>query len=384
VKPAPFAYAKARSLDHAIALLDGAPEARVLAGGQSLMPALNMRLSAPPLLVDINRVSELARIAQPNGQIELGGLVRHAQAEHSQDVARLAPLLSKAIPHIAHPAIRNRGTIGGSIALADPAAELPACLLALGGEIEIAGRAGRRTVAADTFFKGLFETALAPGEIISAIRIPVAQPRDRFGFAELARRHGDYAMVGLARECRCKAASRGGFATSRSCATERSMSDRVDIALTVNGEEVHAAVEPRQNLVDFLREELQLTGSHVGCEHGVCGACTVRVDGVIVRGCLLLAVQCEGCTVETIEGVSDTGEIADLQAAFVARNALQCGFCTPGMLLTAQELLLKASAAPSREEIRAHLSGNYCRCTGYQAIVDAVEEVALARKDGAR
>jgi carbon-monoxide dehydrogenase medium subunit len=204
VKPAPFAYAKARSLDHAIALLDGAPEARVLAGGQSLMPALNMRLSAPPLLVDINRVSELARIAQPNGQIELGGLVRHAQAEHSQDVARLAPLLSKAIPHIAHPAIRNRGTIGGSIALADPAAELPACLLALGGEIEIAGRAGRRTVAADTFFKGLFETALAPGEIISAIRIPVAQPRDRFGFAELARRHGDYALVGLAAAARAE------------------------------------------------------------------------------------------------------------------------------------------------------------------------------------
>ena len=204
MKPAPFAYAKARSLDHAIALLDGAPEARVLAGGQSLMPALNMRLSAPPLLVDINGVSELARIAQPNGQIELGGLVRQAQAEHSQDVARLAPLLSKAIPHIAHPAIRNRGTIGGSIALADPAAELPACLLALGGEIEIAGRAGRRTVAADTFFKGLFETALAPGEIISAIRIPVAQPRDRFGFAELARRHGDYALVGLAAAARAE------------------------------------------------------------------------------------------------------------------------------------------------------------------------------------
>ncbi|MFZ0126716.1 MAG: xanthine dehydrogenase family protein subunit M [Xanthobacteraceae bacterium] len=204
MKPAPFAYAKVRSLDHAIALLDGAPEARVLAGGQSLMPALNMRLSAPPLLVDINGVSELARIAQPNGQIELGGLVRHAQAEHSQDVARLAPLLSKAIPHIAHPAIRNRGTIGGSIALADPAAELPACLLALGGEIEIAGRAGRRTVAADTFFKGLFETALAPGEIISAIRIPVAQPRDRFGFAELARRHGDYALVGLAAAARAE------------------------------------------------------------------------------------------------------------------------------------------------------------------------------------
>jgi carbon-monoxide dehydrogenase medium subunit len=204
VKPAPFAYAKARSLDHAIALLDGAPEARILAGGQSLMPALNMRLSAPTLLVDINGISELGRIAQPNGQIELGGLVRHAQAERSQDVARLAPLLANAIPHIAHPAIRNRGTIGGSIALADPAAELPACLLALGGEIEIASRAGQRTVAADTFFKGLFETALAPGDVITAIRIPVAQPRDRFGFAELARRHGDYALVGLAAASRAE------------------------------------------------------------------------------------------------------------------------------------------------------------------------------------
>jgi aerobic carbon-monoxide dehydrogenase small subunit len=157
-----------------------------------------------------------------------------------------------------------------------------------------------------------------------------------------------------------------------------------DIRLHVNGEDVRERIEARKTLVDFLRDDLGLTGSHIGCEQGVCGACTVRVDGVIVRGCLLLAVQCEGCTVETIEGVSDTGEIADLQAAFVARNALQCGFCTPGMLLTAQELLLKASAAPSREEIRAHLSGNYCRCTGYQAIVDAVEEVALARKDGAR
>jgi len=162
------------------------------------------------------------------------------------------------------------------------------------------------------------------------------------------------------------------------------MSDRIDIAFTVNGEEVRAQVEPRQNLVDFLREELQLTGSHVGCEHGVCGACTVRVDGTIVRGCLLLAVQCAGCRIETIEGVSDSGEIADLQAAFCERNALQCGFCTPGMLLTAQELLARGNGAPSREAIRTHLSGNYCRCTGYHAIVDVVEEVALARTRRAR
>ncbi len=155
-----------------------------------------------------------------------------------------------------------------------------------------------------------------------------------------------------------------------------------DIRLTVNGEPLTARVEARKSLVDFLREDLSLTGSHVGCEHGVCGACTVRVNGEIVRGCLMLAVQCDGAEVETIEGLSDTGEIADLQEAFEKRNALQCGFCTPGMLLTAQELLLQSGHGgntPSRENIREHISGNFCRCTGYHAIVDAVEAVAQAR-----
>jgi aerobic carbon-monoxide dehydrogenase small subunit len=156
-----------------------------------------------------------------------------------------------------------------------------------------------------------------------------------------------------------------------------------EITLIVNGEEIRESVEPRKNLVDFLREDLSLTGSHVGCEHGICGACTVRVDGVVVRGCLMLAVQCDGARVDTIEGVSDAGEIADLQSAFEARNALQCGFCTPGMLLTAQELL-GTGGVPSREQIREHLSGNYCRCTGYQAIVDAIETVARARGGGRR
>ncbi len=150
------------------------------------------------------------------------------------------------------------------------------------------------------------------------------------------------------------------------------------ITLVVNGEEVRETIDARKTLVDFLREVLALTGSHVGCEHGVCGACTVRVDGEIVRGCLMLAVQCDGARVETIEGISDIGEIADLQQAFTQRNALQCGFCTPGMLLAAQELLLD-SAEPSRAAIREHLSGNYCRCTGYHAIVDAVEAVARQR-----
>ena len=150
-----------------------------------------------------------------------------------------------------------------------------------------------------------------------------------------------------------------------------------EIIMTVNGEETRATVDARKTLVDFLRDDAALTGSHIGCEHGVCGACSVRVDGAVVRGCLMLAVQCDCARVETIEGVAETDEITDLQEAFIARNALQCGYCTPGMLLTAQELLA-AGGVPSREQIRVHLSGNYCRCTGYQAILDAVEAVAKA------
>jgi aerobic carbon-monoxide dehydrogenase small subunit len=160
------------------------------------------------------------------------------------------------------------------------------------------------------------------------------------------------------------------------------MSESVEIRLIVNGEAVHRRVAARQNLVDFLREELGLTGTRAGCEHGVCGACTVRVDGAIARACLLFAAQLDGARVETIEGLSASGEIALLQAAFHERNALQCGFCTAGMLVTAAELLAQGGV-PSRAEIRDFLSGNYCRCTGYHAIVDAVEAAARRRAERA-
>ena len=157
------------------------------------------------------------------------------------------------------------------------------------------------------------------------------------------------------------------------------MSERFhDVNLIVNGEAARERIDARKTLVDFLREDLSLTGSHIGCEHGVCGACTVRVNDEIVRGCLMLAVQCDGMRVDTIEGLSDSGELADLQQAFTERNALQCGFCTPGMLLTAQALLANGDS-PTRADIRAHLSCNYCRCTGYHAIIDAVEAVAQKR-----
>jgi carbon-monoxide dehydrogenase small subunit len=157
--------------------------------------------------------------------------------------------------------------------------------------------------------------------------------------------------------------------------------ETLQVTMTVNGEHVTHDVPVRQHLVDFLRSELGLTGSHIGCEHGICGACSVRVDGAVVRGCLMLAVQADGCDVVTIEGLTETGEVADLQERFVERNALQCGYCTPGMLVTAAELLRQGRRA-SREDIRIFLSGNYCRCTGYHAIVDAVEATLNARLQG--
>ncbi|TMI99287.1 MAG: xanthine dehydrogenase family protein subunit M [Alphaproteobacteria bacterium] len=208
MKPAPFAYAKARSLEDAIAQLSAHPgEAKLLAGGQSLIATLNMRLSSPSLLVDINGVEGLDGIIFTDGMVEIGALARHVTLEHSDVIAGQAPLICLAMPHIAHPAIRNRGTLGGSLAYADPAAELPACLVALDGDIDIVGPEGKRSVRAADFHKGLFETALGPHDVLTAIRFPAATADTRVGFAELARRHGDYAMVGLA--AAAKAGSKG-------------------------------------------------------------------------------------------------------------------------------------------------------------------------------
>jgi len=212
VKPPQFAYQQARTLDEAVVLLGEHKEARLLAGGQSLIATLNMRLSAPTLLIDINRIGGLDRIASTGGMVEIGALARHAQAERSDVIAKYAPLIARAIPHIGHPAIRNRGTLGGSIAFADPAAELPACLLALDGEVEATGPKGARNIKAEAFFKGLFETALGPQEVLTAIRVPAAGKDTRVGFAELARRHGDYAIVGLAA---CARANGKGLADVR-------------------------------------------------------------------------------------------------------------------------------------------------------------------------
>lgn len=165
--------------------------------------------------------------------------------------------------------------------------------------------------------------------------------------------------------------------------TENAFASEIEVSLRVNGEPVRKRVGANRHLIDFLRLDLELTGSHVGCEQGVCGACTVRVNGQIMRGCLLLAAQLQDADVWTIEGLTESGEIKDLQQDFIERNALQCGFCTPAMLITAAELLSRETI-PSREDIREHISGNYCRCTGYEAIVDAIGTTAQRRAASAQ
>jgi carbon-monoxide dehydrogenase medium subunit len=199
LKAAPFAYVKPRTLEEAFELLEKHGEgARILAGGQSLMPSLNMRLSAPELLVDITGLTVLKEIVFEKEKIRIGALVTHAQIEKSEEIKKHVPMLAQAVAHVAHPAIRNRGTFGGSLALADPAAEYPACILALNGVILLESKKGRRQVKAGDFLKGLFETDLRKGEILVGAEIPVQRSNERSAFLELARRHGDYAIVGLA------------------------------------------------------------------------------------------------------------------------------------------------------------------------------------------
>ena len=374
-----------------------------------------MRLSAPSLLIDINGIGGLDGIVaerRRRGNRRADAPCRRPNAP--QIIAQHAPLIARAMPHIGHAAIRNRGTLGGSIAFADPAAELPACLLALDGEVDVTRPEGQAHDQGGGLLQGpVRDRARRRRDVSPRSALPAASTETRTGFAELARRHGDYAIVGLAacararrqgaadvrlayfgvgatplRARKAEAALAGGDVDARcrrarssirrttcrrparrksispACCCARRAATRwsrgderllaFDITLTVNGEPSPRRVEARKTLVDFLREDLGLTGSHVGCEHGVCGACTVRVDGEIVRGCLMLAVQCDGAKVETIEGLSDSGELADLQAAFEQRNALQCGYCTPGMLPPAQDLLARGRRAEPRRNPRAH------------------------------
>ena len=254
MKPAPFAYVRAETLDDAIRVLDERGDgARVLAGGQSLMATLNMRLSAPEVLVDIGRVPGLAGIEDAGDHLRIGAMTRHVEVETSALVAEHAPLVASAMPHIAHPAIRNRGTFGGSIAFADPAAELPACAVALGARMTIAGKGGRRTVEADVFFRGLYETALGPGEVLTAVEVPKIAPGWKSGFMELARRHGDYAIIGLAAHVAVEGGRFGSAKLVFFAAGDRPI-PAVRTAALLEGEAWSDALAAR--LAESLKEEL--------------------------------------------------------------------------------------------------------------------------------
>ena len=344
------------------------------------------------------------------------------------DLKTKLPLLAAALPFVGHFQTRNKGTVCGSIAHADPSSEIPLSLATLEGEVVLRGKRGERVLKAKDFQLDMMTTAREGDELIVAVRFPV-HGRAASAFREVARRHGDFAMVAVAaliedkgtrparhrrhggqrRWCGASrtAASRTPSKSSppelegyedlhasariaarhpaqsraarhRGGATMRRVNkdQKVRISLTLNGRKMSAETEPRMLLSDFLRHSLGATGTHVGCEHGVCGCCTVQIDGAAVRSCLTLAMQAEGRDVKTVESLAGAdGKLNKLQQAFQNHHALQCGFCTPGILMSFTDFLAR-NPKPTEEELREVLSGHICRCTGYAGIMAALKEAA--------
>jgi xanthine dehydrogenase iron-sulfur cluster and FAD-binding subunit A len=437
-------------------------DARALAGGQSLVPMLNLRLSAPAVVVDLNALPGLDRIEAADRTLVVGALTRQRTLERSPEAVAIGAL-ADGLPLVGHVATRNRGTVGGSIAHADPAAELPLALLALGGSVVAEGPGGRREIPAAELFAGFLTTTLQPGELVTEVRFPLPRPGEASALLEVAQRHGDFPLaavavwlqldpdgrVAAARVAAGAVADRplllsgtaGAIVAGASAemtgqvaavevdpvgslhapgdyqrhlvgvlvrravtlaiararsdtgpSSSRQISRRIPHEnlprsrpgqCSVNGRPVSLdGVPDRRLLSDFLRHDLGLRGTHVGCEHGVCGACTVRLDGVAVRSCLLFARQAEGAEITTVEGLPDDDEartLHPLQDAFRRHFALQCGFCTPGILMAAAERLDETASGragpPDEDEIRRLLSGHLCRCTGYEPIVTAIGEM---------
>jgi xanthine dehydrogenase iron-sulfur cluster and FAD-binding subunit A len=449
MKPAPFGYVRPENIDEALAHLAADAGAVPIAGGQTLLGELNLRLRRPTCLVDLGAIDGLAAIAPLDGGVRIGAMATMRAVERDPLVAERAPLLGEALALVGSPQVRARGTIGGSLAHGDPVAEAPAALLALGARVVIRGPAGQRTIDAA-------ELRAEPGELLVAIDIPAQPPRAGWAFAEVSLRRGSRALAcaaalatvdadgalsdvrvvvadrerrgavvdagsllglrpadravddvlreavdsdaaaPLASQVLRRAAGGRGAAPATDPGTTQVVRRAVDpggpgrsapdvepdaapvtrprplsrdpteIELAVNGRRFRERVEPRLLLSDLLRDRLGLTATHVGCEHGVCGACNVLLDGRAVRSCLMLGVQAEGRDVRTVEGLREAGELTALTEAFVERHALQCGFCTPGFLVT----LAEARAEGVTPDAKA-LSGNLCRCTGYAPILAA-------------
>ena len=495
MKPAPFDYVRPAGLEEAVAVLGAAGgDARILAGGLSLVPMMNFRVVAPAVVVDIGGLGELRRIVDEGSEIEIGAGVAQASLERWPDLARRLPLLAEALPHVGHYPTRARGTVGGSVAHADPSAELPLVLALLDGTVRLRSAGGERLAPARGFFEGPLETACGEDEMVVATRWPGAAPGARYAFDEVALRHGDFAiascavlvddgrvsigfggvaevpvirewprltgsalddaLAALAEEIDVVDDGDGGAAYRRGLVrslgrrtADRALAgppaggadggtgrppaqpappgtvergapalpssfppspspfpssplplslpsprprlgarERHLVKFVLNGAQCAAEAPPRLLLSDFLRHRFGRRGVHVGCEHGVCGACTVHLDGAPARACLLFAVQVHGRRVDTVEGLAGPdGAPSPLQAAFRRRHALQCGYCTPGILMTMTEWLDRLAMEgriPGEEEVREVLSGHLCRCTGYEPIVAAVLDAAARPIDG--
>ncbi len=460
----PFDYAAPATLAEALALLgEHGAEAKALAGGQSLVPLLNYRLARPRLVVDISGLP-LGGLRVENGQLRLGALVRHHILEESAEIARHCPLLAEAASLVGNVRVRALGTLGGSLAHADPAAELPMALGALGARLTLEGTAGRRTVAAAEFATGPLTTVLGPDELLTEVEMPLV-PGAGWAVEEFARRAGDFALVAVAalvsldrqgrvedarlalggvgpapvraraaedalrggepareRLSRAAEAARDGLAPpsdafasgayrrhlagvlvrralGRAVARAISSAGAVEAPaeaspriapaqpalerqrrgmiarFVLNGREREVETLPHQTLLEVLRDQLGVFDAKEGCGEGVCGACTVLLDGRPVSSCLVLVPTVARRRVVTVRGLEPDGGLHPLQEAFVRHGAVQCGFCTPGMLLTALAFLERHPRA-DRGAIRSALDGNLCRCTGYTKILDAVEAYA--------
>ena len=442
LKPARFDYYAPETIDETCELLSSVRRRREGAGGRpepraAAEPGAG---ASPAVLVDVNRVAGLDRIEEGGDELRLGALVRQRVLEQDARVRHACPLLAEAAPLIGHVAIRNRGTVGGSIAHADPAAEIPAVVTALGAEVEVVGVRGRRGCKPRTSSscRSRRRSHRTSCLLECASRRSRGAPVTRGSSWES---HGDFALAGVGavvslsadgvitagrasaapasgrsrsprgkrptfsrgmrrrRSCLPRPRSAGGVgvrpdlrrprdrrvpapahagahrtgARGGRCSAKDVDGDRKVVRIEVNeASSGSARSKSRRTLADFLRDDLGLTGTHLGCEHGVCGACTVLLDGASVRSCILYAVQAEGAAIKTVESLAPgPDELHPVQEAFRRCHGLQCGFCTPGFLMTAHELL-RDTRSPGDDQIRQTISGNLCRCTGYQGIVEAI------------
>ena len=446
--PGAFAYHRPTSVKEAVGLLTQlGDDGRALAGGHSLIPMMKLRLATPANLVDLAGIAELKGVRADGDDIVIGAMTTQHDLIGSELLGTKIPILRETSDQIADPQVRYLGTLGGNVANGDPGNDMPAVMMCLNATYQVMGKNGERRIAARQFYQGAYFTALEPGDVLTAIRIPVPAGGHGYAYEKLKRKIGDYAtaaaavvltmtggkvgtcsigltnvaetplwaeqaakiLIGSALDAAYRQESRGRCGSDHRARDRRPRAGAIPhqdggrdahpracprqiarprlregaklmakshVAMKVNGKTIEALVEPRTLLIHFLRDQQNITGPHIGCETSHCGACTVDLDGKSVKSCTVFAVQANGADIRTIEGMANAdGTLHALQEGFREMHGLQCGFCTPGMIVRAYRLL-QENANPTEEEIRYGISGNLCRCTGYQNIVKAIQFAA--------